>query len=541
MKSNFFILLISTLVFSCQSIPSRNISSEKTNNPKHFVDVTMDSGIPSIASTTFVVADYNNDGLTDFIAGNRLFKNESSAKDIKFSDITAEVELSDLRGNPLFIDINNDGLVDVLSTSGQLYIQNAKGYFVESSKKFELKIPENAHTISFGDINHDGWPDLIVGMNETEVDHKFSFVPSHVFQNIKGKKFIDVTSVYSFEKFPAYTRGVVWADYNNDGRPDFYFANYRLRRNYLFSKQGENLNESAIEKNVQGVFDGKKYYDEQMKTWYGPSFGHTIGANWVDFNNDGLFDLWVSNLAHKYVGNNRGAYDIRGYVCDDSKIYKNLGGPDFKFEDVRAKSNIAYKPIGDWDKYQGDELWSHSTAADFDNDGLVDMYVSQVYNLKYAHSLLFKNNGEFKFNDVADEEKISVIDSYGAAWADFNNDGLMDLIVSGREEVDAPAKIKIFKNITKNQNHFLKIKLIGKKSGKNPVGTQIRVIYKKGLYLKQYEGVTGTMNQQNDPVIHFGLGTNKNIQKIEVRWNSGKIQEILKPKIDQLITIEEIN
>ena len=117
----------------------------------------------------------------------------------------------------------------------------------------------------------------------------------------------------------------------------------------------------------------------------------------------------------------------------------------------------------------------------------------------------------------------------------------MDLIVSGRAEVDAPAEVKVFKNIYNNpSNHFVKIKLIVTTSGKNPVGTQVRIVHDKGVTMRQYEGVTGTLGQQNDATLHFGLGQASKIHSVEVRWSSGKRQFVSGITLDKAWIVTEL-
>lgn len=168
--------------------------------------------------------------------------------------------------------------------------------------------------------------------------------------------------------------------------------------------------------------------------------------------------------------------------------------------------------------------WRISSSADFDNDGLVDTYVPQTYNIEYAHSLLFKNKGNFRFEDVGNG--IRVIDSYAGAFADLNNDGRQDLVVSGRLKLNAEPSLRVYKNISQNSNNFIKFKLLGEQSGTYPVGAQIRIKHKNGIFVRQFEGNTGTLNQQNDPIIHFGLGRNVEIQSVQVVWPSGIKQNL---------------
>lgn len=534
---SFLIMTLSAC--STNTTPSRDTASIRKSGI-YFEDITQTSGVPQISGSSIIIGDFNNDQFPDFMVGNRLFQNVSTSTSIQFEDVTTRVGLDKNSGNAIFIDINNDGELDIITVKGQIFLQK-KGMFTETSKNFGLTMPKNSFVLSFADVNRDGFADLIVGVSEIHENNNFSFVSGKFFLNVAGKSFKE-DNRFNLAKFPAYTRGIQWADFDNDTFPDAYFSNYRLRANFLFKNYRGVFVDVAPKYKVEGILDKTKYLDTFYNKNYGPQYGHTIGSVWADFNNDGNFDLWVANLVHKFVGKgSNGTYDIRGYVCDDSKIYKNMGAPDYKFTDVRKESNIPMMPIGDWSKYKGDELWSQITAADFDNDGLIDTYVSQVYNLKYANSFLFKNNGNFKFADISISEPTRVFDSYGAAWADFNNDGRMDLIVSGREAVDAPQSVKIFKNIFNNPaNHFVKIKLIGTTSGKNPVGTQVRIVHDKGVTMRQYEGVTGTMSQENDPTLHFGLGNVKQIKSVEVRWSSGKKQFVTGVTLDKSWIVTEV-
>lgn len=518
--------------------PWRGTASIKESRQPIFEDVSSTANIRPEPASAIAVGDFDNDGLVDFVTQDKLYRNVSTKDQISFEDVTHEVNLHFLKGLPLFMDVNNDGQLDIITTKGQLHLQNNK-QFLEVSERYGLKIADDAFTISFGDLNNDGWPDLLVGRREIYEKDVFSFVPPQVFINREGKTFEEISDQQEMQKFPAYVRGIAWADFNNDQNPDIYYSNYRLRQNFLFQMHNGKMVDAASKYGVQGEYDTQRYFDPHLKKNFGPLYGHTIGSVWSDLDNDGNLDLFVSNLVHKFVGmNNKGTYDYRGYVCDDSKVYKNLGAPNYTFQDVRKDSELPVRPIVGYPQYKGDELWAHATAADFDNDGFQDMYVSQVYNLHYAYSLLFKNKGDFKFANVT-ESGPKVYDSYAGAWADFNNDGKMDLIVSGREAVDVAPRLRIFKNVYQSENNYLKLRLIGSKSGKIPVTTQVRVYHGNGLFMKQVEGVTGTFNQQNDPVLHFGLGDVKDIKHIEISWSSGRKQILKNIKVNSTRTVVE--
>lgn len=540
------LFLFSTLLMS--GCAEKNQHAQKTSSTRtissiergeFFEEITKDANLPEIHSSSLVVADYNKDWFPDFIAKDRLFHNVTRKGKIEFQDVTEQVGLKELSGLPMFMDVNNDGELDIVTTKGMVFLQ-FKGKFKNLTKQYQLDLPKDVNNLSFFDYNRDGHADLVIGLNEIHKDNQFSFQAPMAFINDRGQRFIRDTVTFPFEANKAYNRGVHWADYDLDGSAEAYFSNYRLRQNFLFKKSGKFYVDQAMKVGVAGENNNSQFYDEYYKKTFGPKYGHTISSAWADFNNDGLLDLWVSNLVHKFVGLSKGAYDYRGYVCDDSKIYKNMGAPDFKMKDVRNISGIPLKPMGDFSKYKGDELWAQTTLADYDNDGFIDVYLTQVYNLKYAHALLYRNTGAFKFVESSKEEPIRLLDNYAAVWGDFNNDGQMDLLASGRPNVDVPHRLHLFENIAKTKNNWVKVRLIGMKSSKNPVASQVKVILENGVVLRQYDGVNGSYNQQNDSVLHFGVGQKTKIKGIEVRWSSGYKNFYTASKVNTAYVLKEL-
>lgn len=542
--SGVILILASTFFLGIklsQNFPSYHDNSIEqyhfsSNDPEGFIDMTASAGISEAHSSALVAADYNSDGWVDILAGGKLYRNISEKQNIKFENVTEEVGLNQLQGLALFVDINNDGHLDLVTNKGQIFIQNSVGGFVESSVRLGFKVPGNVHTISIADINEDGWLDFIVGMSEITITQ---YEPPRLYINRRGLRIDDMTPS-SFKNNPNYLRNVALADFDNDGKIEVYFSNYRIRPNNLYKLSPFMSEDLAAQYGVAGDFIPDKYYNEVLKKSYGTRYGHTISSAWADFDNDGNLDLWVSNLAHKYIGLKKdGTYDTRGYLCDDSKIYRNMGSPTYKFLDMRPQSGIPYRPISDYPKYTGDELWAQTTVADFDNDGLSDVYVSQVYDLAYAPSLLFKNLGKFKFQNVAQKHGTQVFDSYAAIWADVNNDGKMDLLQSGRVKNGEKHRFRLLQNVMQNKNNYLKVRLRGRKSSTQAIGAQVRLYHTNGVFLRQQEGNSGTFNQQNDPVLHFGLGDVREISRLEVRWPSRKIKVIKNIKVNQTIDIDE--
>lgn len=540
-----FLLLSSMLFSGCNKTPVTQVSNKtlrtvsSVERGEFFEEITKDANLPEIHSSSLVVGDYNRDWFPDFIARDRLYHNTTRKGKIEFQDVTEQVGLKGLSGLPMFMDVNNDGELDIVTTKGMVFIQS-KGKFKNLTAQYQLDLPADVNNLSFFDYNRDGYADLVIGLNEIHKDNQFSFQAPMAFINSQGQKFVRDTVTFPFEANKAYNRGIHWADYDLDGFAEAYFSNYRLRQNFLFKKSGKFYVDQAPKVGIEGENNNTQFYDEYYKKTFGPKYGHTISSAWADFNNDGYLDLWVSNLVHKFVGLSKGAYDYRGYVCDDSKIYKNMGAPDFKMKDVRNISGIPLKPMGDFTKYKGDELWAQTALADYDNDGLLDVYLTQVYNLNYAHALLYRNTGAFKFVESSKEEPIRLLDNYAAVWGDFNNDGQMDLLASGRPNVNIPHRLHLFENIAKTKNNWVKVRLIGMKSGKNPVATQVKILLDDGIVLRQYDGVNGSYNQQSDSVLHFGIGANTKIKGIEVRWSSGYKNFYSATKINTAYVLKEL-
>ncbi|MBI5361368.1 MAG: CRTAC1 family protein [Planctomycetes bacterium] len=527
-------------IFACMA-GNYSRSENETHLPE-MADATKDAGLENIGGTFFAWGDYNNDGWQDLLVdGHLLFENQLGMnKPIKFwfENVTNDRGLETASGNAVWGDYNNDGWLDLATCSGQLW-KNEKGRFTEVSKDAEFKMNKNICSIAWGDYDNDGYPDLYAAPSEG--DGNFH----QLFHNKGNGKFEDVSAKYGIDKIALYGRSVIWCDYDNDGRQDIYIGNYRLKPNMLWHNNKDNAFTNVAEiAGTAGDNDPQRYKDTAISeaqgkdAKFGPQYGHTIGCAWADFNNDGFFDIWVSNLVHKYVGPTQNSYDIRGYVCDDSKIYINQGGPDFKFMDIRDKSGVARLPIGGRGVYAGDELWCNAVCADFDNDTFVDVCVTQIYNLDYAKTKIFRNKGNLTFEDVAPELGIQFIDTYGAAWADFNRDGYMDIIVGGRDKVDAPQVAHLLKNEGNNMN-WIEFQLEGTASNRAGIGAKIELKAGGKKQVRQVEGGTGSHAQQNSLTVHFGLGNLEKVDEVTVYWPGGQAQKLGPQTINQIVKAKE--
>ena len=427
--------------------------------------------------------DLDRDGWVDVCTGGKVYRNDSGKG---FKEIAKA-------GACVAADFDNDGYPDLYSWGSRMIYHN------EGGKGFkEIAMPElpagSSLGACWGDFNNDGFADLYVGGYETWPKDTFA---DFILTNRGGKSF-EVT--WSEVRYRA--RGVTACDFDRDGDLDVYVSNYRLQPNILWQNDGK-----GKLSDVTGAFGALAN---------GPGFGggHSIGAAWGDFDNDGNIDLFAGNFAHK---------DSRGNQ-PESHWLRNMGkAGKFKFES-KGQGGVHYQ-----------ESYASPSAADYDNDGDLDLFFTTVYGVasfgRKNNSTLFRNDGDFKFVNVTDECKLGGLPpTYQSAWADFDNDGDLDLMSAG----------KLFVNSGTKDQHWLKVRLTGdgKKINRSAVGAQVRVALPDGKILtRQVEAGTGQGNQ-NDLVLHFGLGVHAVPSSLEITWPDGKTQVVKEVAGDRLLKFE---
>jgi hypothetical protein len=426
-------------------------------------------------------ADFNNDGWVDVCAGG-IWRNEQGKGFTKVGDAGAAVAA----------DFDNDGFVDLFSWS------SLKLHHNDGGEKFsEFKLPELPSCVSrgacLGDFNGDGFVDIFVGGYEDW--GKGITYPFLILMNESGKAF---RLARNESKYRA--RGVSACDFDQDGDLDVYVSNYRLQPNLLWLNDGK-----GEFKEVAGDYGA-------VATSPGFGGGHSIGSAWGDFNNDGLIDLFAGNFAH---------VDGRGDQ-PKSRFLKNLGADrGSKFEDLGI-CGVHYQ-----------ESYATPSAGDYDNDGNLDLFFTTVYGTasfgRPNNSVLFRNDGQFKVTDANAAAKLPKLPpTYQAAWADYDNDGDLDLASAG----------KLFQN-QGNENGWLKVKLSGDglKVNRSAIGAQVRVKVGDKTLTRQVEAGTGEGNQ-NDLTLHFGLARHKEPVSLEVFWPNGSRQELADVETNRLLTID---
>ncbi len=470
------------LVFGCVLTTGGLVATAQEQQPAlGFRDVTAELGL-QLANSKACWVDVDSDGWADLCAGGVVWRNNGGKGFVKLAEGFGEMVAA---------DFDNDGFADLFSWSP------IRAYRNKAGKGFEpVEMPTLPKCVSsgacWGDFNGDGFVDVYVGGYE-DWDAGITY-PSMLLMNEKGKSF---KLAWSEVRFRA--RGVTACDFDQDGDLDVYVSNYRLQPNILWLNDGK------------GQFKDVTATHNAIGTSPGFDGGHSIGAAWGDFDNDGKFDLFVGNFAH---------VDDRGDQ-PKSRFLRNLGAEKgHKFED--------HGPCGVF--YQ--ESYASPSAGDFDNDGDLDLFFTTVYETasfgRKNNPVLFRNDGGFVFADATPTAKLtSLPPTYQAAWADFDQDGDLDLVTAG----------KLFENQAA-KGRWLELRLEGNGNtvNRSAIGAQVRIQLPTQTLARHVEAGTGEGNQ-NDLVLHFGLGDHQKPVRFEILWPDGKTQTVENVEINRSMTV----
>lgn len=524
--------------------------------------------------------DINNDGLPDILftgnmVKNRLFLNKG---DFKFEDITAESGVADKQGwctGASMVDINDDGLLDIYicrSADGipekrknLLFINNGDLSFSEKGEEYGLADPGYSTQASFFDYDRDGDLDCFVinhslqqfttgAQENAELRSKSNpDFASKLYQNNNGR-FTDVSNqagivsnVFSFGL------GIAVTDFNNDGWPDIYLSNDFNEHDYFFVNQAN----GTFKESLSDHFDYVSLY--------------SMGSDAADFNNDGLTDIVTMDMLPE---DNHTQKMHSG--AENFDKFKYLFGKGFYYQYSRnmlQKNNGdgTFSEIGQFAGISNTDWSWASLFADFDNDGNKDLFVSNGYVKDYTDmdfiqytmnkaimakntnqqvatkeilknmpdnkisNYAFRNNGNETFTNYAESWGISQPTiTAGAAYADLDNDGDLDLVVNNSNDY---AAIYRNNNESLNKANFLRVQLKGPAGNKNGIGTKVKLYSGKQLFYQEQFPVRGFQSSV-DPTLVFGLGKLSGIDSVMVSWPDGTIQKITTAAINSTLKIE---
>ena len=431
--------------------------------------------------------DYNNDGLVDIYQEGRLYLNRG-ALGFKNYLMTAGLIEGDGIFGAVFGDYDNDGYLDIFfedfTSPGRLYRNLGNRRFRQTNDVARFSPGIFAQGSGWADFNLDGTLDLYINNDLGE---------NLLFKNLGDGTFEDISLKAGVAQV-GNSYGMAWGDFNNDGFPDIFVATCSgfpdKSINHLLRNNGD---ETFTNINVEaGVNDS-------LSSW---------GVIWLDYDNDALLDIFVANIAGAgYAGRPRA-----------NVLYHNQG--DGTFVDVGEAAGVAGATF---------EIGYAAGAADFDNDGWMDIYLA---NGDHSPHRLFHNNGDGTFSDIAVQAGIVEDSDVAVALADFNNDGWMDIFTPG----DNGSNLW-FNN--GGDNHWLTVFARGTTANYHGIGARMELYAGGTKQIRELNAGDSFCSQNMNLAAHFGLGTLTMIDSLIVRWPGGYIDKHSSLPVDSTITVVE--
>jgi len=549
-----------------------NITIQKEVNVYNYINVYNGGGV--------AIGDINNDGLSDiFFTGNmvpcKLYLNKG---DLKFEDITEQAGVDGQGGwctGVTMADVNADGLLDIYVSrsfsdknskrrENLLYINNGDLSFTEQGRQYQVNDNSYSTQASFFDYDGDGDLDLYVGnhprdnfieeITDPRSRYKKLANPTmresdHLFRNKGDGTFENVTEEAGILNY-GFLLGIMTADLNQDGWVDIYVANDHQEPDCYYVNNGDGTFTNQIHTAVKHISN------------------FAMGIDLADINNDGLPDIAVADMMAQ---DNYRQKTQMAAMAVETFLYMQANGFHSQYMRNTLQLNNGNGTFSEIGQLAGIDKTDWSWAVllgDFDNDGYKDMFVSNGYTKDIrdkdymhdfelrmdsafrglldidAHDLesmagstklvnhLLMNNGQLTFTDRSAENGIAQASfSYGAAYADLDNDGDLELVINNSED-----KAYLYRNNSAGKN-YLRIKLEGQGANLLAFGAQVWLRYDDVI---QYQEMTASRGFQSsvEPILHFGLAQKASVN-LEVRWPNGKRQKIENVKANQLLVLRE--
>ena len=561
---------------------SNNVKDDPTRNILQYANFYGGSGVG--------IGDFNNDGFQDlFFAGNlvpdRLYFNKGG---MEFEDVSQQAGIVDDGGwstGVTLADVNNDGNLDIYISrelyddrpewrTNLLYINQGNGTFIESAEEYGVADNQRTRHATFFDYDKDGFLDLFLLTQPpnpgtySEFSGTELLIPEYhlkLFRNTGNNAFEDVSKKSGID-LTGFPNAVSASDINNDGWPDLYIANDFYAPDFLFLNNRDGTFSNVADK----ALNHTSYY--------------SMGVDVADINNDALLDIFVLDMVAEdnfRLKSNMSGMDRAAFqkVVDDDGGYQymfntlQLNNGNTTFSDVAQLTGMA---ATDWS-------WAN-LIADFDNDGLKDVYVTngllydirntdadkavanlinettqnylkenpdggnlssiwEILDIDKVVALLpsqplqnyaFKNMGNLSFKKVMDEWGLEDASfSNGAAYGDLDNDGDLDIVVNNINR-----EAFIYRNNSdgvQDSRNFLRVKLNDRKN--RPIfGTRVSLYQNGARQVQETTNVRGIYSTSEN-LVHFGLGDVTTVDSLIVNWPTGYRTRVDNPDTNTILTL----
>jgi len=519
--------------------------------PVQFTDVAEQAGIrfthdrgstpehhlPEMVGAGLAWLDYDNDGWMDLFvvqggpfpaagsprSADRLYRNNGNGT---FTDVTEKAGLSDRAYGigTAAADYDNDGFVDLYVTNyggGTLYHNNGNGTFTDVTAKARVTGPRIGTALAWGDIDGDGYLDLLITQYADDRKDKDLFCGDRatgvrdycppimydgtlntLYRNNGDGTFTDITRDAGLGKALGKGLGVLFVDFDLDGKPDIYIANDEMM-NYLFHNLG-----------------GGKFEDITVTS--GTGFGlegnpqGSMGVDAGDLDGDGLPDIVVAN-----------------FEGETNEYYRNLGSGIF--EDLSVTSGFG-PPTLPYVKFGLNLL-------DVENDGDLDAFMANghIYDRPTRQGasaaqkpMLMWNDGTGRFRSRPCGTAFDrALVGRGSAVADYDNDGDPDVVVS-----NSAGPLQLLRN-NGEHGHWLGVQLVGRRSNRQGIGARLVAETPGGKKITRFVQAGSSYLSSSDPRVLFGLGAETSVRKLTIYWPSGKVQVAENLAAGKYVKIEE--
>lgn len=495
-------------------------------------------------------------------------------------------QIETMAGGVAVLDFDNDGYPDIFLANGaaqpslektgasycnRLYRNRGDGTFEDVTEKAGVCGAGYSIGVAAGDFNNDGFPDLYVaGVNR-----------NILYRNRGDGTFEDVTAKAGAGNQKRWSVAAGWFDYDNDGRLDLFVVNYvkwdpakepfcgdprGAYRTYCHPKYYEGLANTLYHNNGDGTFT-----DVSEKSGIGKHIGKGMGVAFADYDGDGLMDVVVANdTTPNFLFHNEGGGVFRevGFPAgiamnDDGRALSSMG-VDFRDVDNDGWPDIFMTALANETfplfRNSGKGIFADATypsrigAAtlalsgwgagifDFDNDGRKDLFAAcgdvndntEAFSSRKSkqRNLLMLNRGDGTFSAEAFGAPAM---HRGAAFADFDRDGRIDAIVTRIGE-----RPVLLRNTMGAGRHWIGLKLEGRRSNRDAIGALVHIVTASG---EQWNHVTTSVGYASASAreVHFGLGGDDRVKRIEIHWPSGGLQRLENVAADRYLTVRETN
>ncbi len=498
-----------------------------------------------------------------------------------------QVEL--MAGGVAVLDFDNDGCMDLFFTNGaaipelrktgpefynRLYRNNCDGTFADVTEKAGVAGEGYSMAAAAADFNNDGWCDLFVAGVKRNI----------LYRNLGDGRFREVTAEAGLSNPGVWSISAGWLDYNNDGWLDLFVANYvdwnpatepacgpPENRLYCHPNVYRGLPDQLFHNNRDGTFT-----DVSERSGIGRHIGKGMGVAFADLDGDGFTDIFAANdSVRHFLFHNQGDGTFREIGLEagvalredgmpiagmgvDFRDFDNDGRPDLVVAGMINDGFLLFRNLGrrslfeDFGQRSGLLMGTRQLTGwslgmyDFDNDGWRDLFCALSHFPALERTIgrdvalpnhVFRNVGGRSFADVSatagPDFQVPAL-HHGTAFADFDNDGRVDVVVT---VLNGPAKL--FRNTTPGASHWLVVELHGKQSNRQGLGAVVRVTLADGRQLTGHATTSVGYASSSEPLVRFGLGNNAAAKSIEVVWPGGKKQVLPGVESGRVVKIEE--